>query len=204
MTSEISFETSMQMDGQSFKVKGKYDAVIHDETRVPVMSWEFKNLKDDLTDKDTAQLVATMCHGIEVTRAMVKYHLRTMGFVTSGRQWVMVTANLVEGDYKWSATPVITMMGPDGGAVVGIDVFDQVAKLLCFAFVNAKLLHNVAVAATLRQIGPLDFSGFDGGRPLGNVDTNRTAPLTTRNVQKCSSLTRSQKPLDRFKTAPSL
>jgi hypothetical protein len=208
------------------------------------MSWEFKNLKTDLANKNIAQLAATMWHGINVTHGMTELPKRAVGFLTSLRQWIMVTAKLENGVYKWRATPVLTTVLQDSDAAVDVDVCDHVATLLCYAFSNAKLLHEVAVEASLRDFDFLEPSGPDGEngtnppdddpnddndgnhgpdttshnhgrvgadkvgrsevrrRPLGNVDSNCTAPLTIRNVEKYDSMTWSQMPLDRFKTAP--
>ena len=67
-----SFQTALHIYGTSCTtVTGKYDAAILDSTRIHVISWEFKNVKDDLEDKDIAQLVATMSHGIDVNRFLM-------------------------------------------------------------------------------------------------------------------------------------
>lgn len=248
MDHEVKFETFMHMHGQPYSVKGQYDAIILDTiTHVHVMSWEFKKLNADLTNSNIAQLAATMWHGINVSREMTKCPKRAVGFLTSGEEWIMVTATLTEGEYKWAATPPLATIQRGNDAAVDIGVCGQVAKLLCFAFSNARSLQVDASAAALREFDPLDFSGPDdesgsnqpdddrnhdddgndgintthhshGGvgmdkaghflrpnarrRPLGNVDSNCTAPLTIRNVEKYDSMTWSQMPLDRFKTAP--
>ena len=252
MNCEILFETSMHMHGQSYRVKGQYDAVILDTiTHVQVMSWEFKKLDADLTNSNIAQLAATMWHGLNVSREMTKCPKRAVGFLTSGKAWIMVTATLIEGEYKWAATPSLTTIQRGNDAAVDIDVCGQVTKLLCFAFFNARSLQEDASAFILQELdGPLleDFNGLDGEngsnlpnddqnddddsrndgidatpdshgeigtdksghylrpnvrrRPLGNVDSNCTAPLTIRNVEKYDSMTWSQMPLDRFKTVP--
>ncbi len=44
-----------------------------------------------------------MCHGINVSREMTK---RAVGFLTTGREWIMVTATLTDGKYKWATTLV--------------------------------------------------------------------------------------------------
>ena len=248
MKFEKKFQTFVHMHGQPYNVKGKYDAIIRDiTTHVHVMSWEFKKLDAALTDGNIAQLAATMWHGIDVTREMTKCPKRAVGFLTSGLEWIMVTATLTEGKYKWAATPPLATIQLGNDAAIDIGVCGQVAKLLCFAFSNARSLQVDATAAALRELGPLDFSGPDGEsgsnppdddpnddddgndgidttprshggvgtdkaghflrsnarrRPLGNVDSNCTAPLTMRNVDKYDSMTWSQKPLDRFKIAP--
>ena len=242
MDYEVKFETFMHMHGQPCCVKGQYDAIILDTiTHVHVMSWEFKKLNAGLTNSNIAQLAATMWHGINVSREMTKCPKRAVGFLTSGEDWIMLTATLTEGVYKWAATPPLATIQGGNDAAVDIGVCGQVAKLLCFAFSNARSLQVDASTAALRELDPLDFSGPDGEsgsdspdddrnddldgndgvdttphshsevgtnppkarrRPLGNVDSNCTAPLTIRNVEKYDSMTWSQMPLDRFKTAP--
>ena len=248
MDCEQSFTTVLPIGGQPLKVVGKYDAVIRGDTGVPVMSWEFKDLKGDLANKHIAQLVATIWHGIKVTQGMHGLPHQAVGFVTSMREWIMVTATLQNGDYKWKATPVLSTMCGVGDAVVDVAVCGHVATLLSYAFSNAKSLHDVAAAALLRDFdfpgpsglgdeggyprsdddptndrndegdetdhasrnhgeGGTDTAGHSfqsktGRRPLGNVDSNCTAPLTTWNVEKYESMTWPQRPLDRIESAP--
>ena len=156
MTSEISFSTNMQVVEQLLKVSGVYDSAILSSSGVHVMSWEFKNLKDDLVVKNIAQLAATMQHSIDVSSAMAKLPLMVLGFLTSGRQWVMVRAILIGGIYKWMHTCPIDTIGPKDGRMeqeVDHEVCNQVAKLLSFAFGHAKQLHDETMAALLLQTG---------------------------------------------------
>ena len=243
--SEVQFETFMHMHGESCSVKGKYDSIIRDViTHVHVMSWEFKKLDANLTDSNIAQLAATMAHGINVSRQMTKLPKRAVGFLTSLDKWIMVTATLTGGEYKWATTPPFATIAD---AAVDVGACGHVAKLLCFAFANAKSQQVDAAAAALRELASPDSSGPDGEsganppdddpndyddpndgtdtaprshggvssgkdgpvlrsgsqrRPLGNVDSNCTAPLSIRNVEKYGSMTRSPMPLDRFITAP--
>lgn len=132
------------------------------------MSWEFKNLKDDLAHKNIAQLAATMWHGTNATHGMTELPMQAVGFLTSLRQWIIVTAKLENGVYKWRATPVLTTVRQhdDNDAAVDIDVCGHVASLLCYAFTNANSLHEVAVAASSRDFDFLEPSGpGDEGDP---------------------------------------
>jgi hypothetical protein len=245
MDCELKFETFMHMHGQPYSVKGQYDAVILDTiTHIHVMSWEFKKLDAKLTKSNIAQLAATMWHGINVSREMTKCPKRAVGFLTSGREWIMVTATFTDGEYKWAATPPLATICH---AEVDVGVCGHVVKLLCYAFFNARMLHTDASAATMQALGPLDFNHSDGEsstnppgddpnedddgndgadtaprshggvggtekvghflrsaarrRPLGNANSNCTAPLTMRNLEKCESTTWLQMPLARFKSS---
>ena len=253
---EKRFSVVVPMLAQTYTVNGVADAIILDKTtRAQVMTWEFKHLRDDLTNKHIAQLVVVMRNGINAYRSMAtKCPKRFVGFLTSGREWIMVTATLMGGEYIWTHTPSLSTILPadddtvDG--VVDVDVCGQVAKLLCFAFSNAISLQADILAAVLSSFKRLDLNGPDGEsganppddetndaddendgqatrgpggvlkeaggggpnlrskagkqnrRPLGDVDSNRTAPLTMRNVETNGAMTWSQKPLDRFISAP--
>jgi hypothetical protein len=141
---------------------------ILDVTRIYVMSWEFKNLNDDLEGKHIAQLIASMSRGINYICGMKQQSM--IGFLTTGRQWVVVTATRTGGKYRWVSTPILSTLYPVLSVphrntkqrwLVDADACKQVAKFLCFAFSNAMKLHDDAAANFLKSLEGLDWSGPD-------------------------------------------
>ena len=164
------FETSIVMNNNTYSVTGKFDAVIIDSTRLHVVPWEFKNLKDDLENKYIGQLVATMKHGIDLSRMNDKFQKCVVGFLTSGRQWVMVTAIFSGGVYTWQSTPTISTLQPVGEKwAVDTEKCAQVVKLLCFALSNAKELHEETLAAAMRDLA-FTRGGRDDDQPSSRHD----------------------------------
>ena len=177
LADEVYFNRSLPANGERLHVTGKADAVIFDNsTHLPVMSWEFENLKDGLTKRNIAQLAAAMWDAICRCGEMGTSPAKAVGFLTSGRQWVMLIASFVEGAYVWAATPVLATIGANNEVDVGI--CGKVAKLLCGAFLNARQLHQVGNATLSKVI--YSFTDHDGengsnppdGDPDGDADAD--------------------------------